>query len=512
MHRFSRRDFLKFASVVSGGLAVSKLSPNFPGTRSNTATALPNILIFVFDAMSAENLSLHGYRRKTTPNLERFANRATVYNQHYSAGSFTTPGTASLLTGLYPWTHRAINEGGLIARNLSERNLFRVLGKSYYRLAYSQNIWPNYFFGQFQRDIEKILSPAAFSVLDQVVAEKFGADLANSQRAFDDLLFQDGFAPASLVFGLLENLQLYAAVANASAEEYPDGLPHTENYPIYFRVKDVFDGLMATVENLNEPSLVYLHIWPPHEPYRPSKSFDQMFLDGWSPGVKPGHKLVDPLSHHSQQVLDNSRLTYDQYIANLDAEFGRWIDFLDAKGILDHSYVIVTSDHGEMFERGVSGHITPLLYDPIVHVPLLISAPGQKSRQDVNLPTNSVDLLPTLVHLSGDPVPDWCEGHILPGQGGVEEPERSIFMMDAKQNPSFSPLSNASFAIRKGPNKLIYYKGFSQYGKRDRFEMYDIKNDPNELNDLFTNSSGTAGDLRTELLARIKDTDAKYGA
>ena len=81
MSGFSRRDFLKLSSVLSGAWAVSRLSPlSLPSAGS--PGSLPNILIIVFDAMSAKNLSLYGYHRKTTPNLERFAQRATVYNQH----------------------------------------------------------------------------------------------------------------------------------------------------------------------------------------------------------------------------------------------------------------------------------------------------------------------------------------------------------------------------------------------------------------------------------------------
>src|SRR5512140_96137 len=134
MTKLSRRDFLKVGSIVSGSAALSGLAPRVLAA-SSASSAAPNILVFVFDAMSAKNLSVYGYRRKTTPNLERFAQHATVFNQHYSAANFTTPGTASLLTGLYPWTHRAINQSGLIARNLIDRNIFRAMGPQYYRLA-----------------------------------------------------------------------------------------------------------------------------------------------------------------------------------------------------------------------------------------------------------------------------------------------------------------------------------------------------------------------------------------
>jgi arylsulfatase A-like enzyme len=502
MGGLTRRDFIKLGSMLTGAFALSRLAPHIP-----VAAPSPSVIILVFDAMSAENLSLYGYRRKTTPNLERFAERATVYNQHYSAGSFTTPGTASLLTGLYPWTHRAINESGLIARRMTGNNLFRALGTEYYRLAYSQNMWPNYFFGQFQGDIEKVLSPAAFSLVDQIIGDKLPGDLAASHRAFDDFMFQDGTPPAALIFGLAERIMLRRAFARAPAQDYPRGLPRTGNYPIFFTLKDVFDGMMATLDGLRAPSLAYLHTWSPHAPYRPSRDFEDDFADGWKPKPKPDHLLGD---HSLPNHMNGRRQNYDQYVADLDAQFGRLIDFLAAKGILDRSIVVVTSDHGEMFERGVEGHITPLLYDPVVRVPLLISSPGQKSRQDVNVPTNSIDVLPTLVHLSGGEVPAWCEGQILPALGGSEDLQRSIYMMDAKRNTAFSALSFASFALRKGAYKLIYYKGFEDYGNKDKFELYDIQNDPEELNDLYSETSPTASELRAELLAKVQAENAPY--
>ena len=512
MPKFSRRDFLKLTSALSGALALSNLSPKFSFAQSDHRPSsqqdgeTPGILIFVFDAMSARNLSLYGYNRKTTPNFERFAQRATVYNAHYSAGSFTTSGTASLLTGLYPWTHRAINESGLIARDLVEENLFRAVGKKYYRLAYSQNIWPNYFFGQFQTDIEKVLSPAAFSLVDQLVGDKFGGDLANSHRVFDDFLFQDGTPPASLVFGLAERILLRRAVARAQSDDYPRGLPRTGNYPIFFQLKDVFDGLMSTVEKLSPASLAYLHLWSPHAPYRAARKFDSIFVDGWRPKPKPDHELGD---HIPPSSVNDRRRNYDEYIANLDYEFGRLIDLLEAKGILDRSYVVVTSDHGEFFERGVEGHISPLLYDPVVQVPLLISSPGQKSRQDVHTPTNSVDIVPTLAHLTGNETPAWCEGQILPALGGSEDPDRSIYMMDAKVNPAFGPLSIASFAIRKGKYKLSCYRGYEKYQGKDRFELYDMESDPEELNDLYSANPEIAKPLQDELLGKVEIKNGK---
>ena len=210
--------------------------------------------------------------------------------------------------------------------------------------------------------------------------------------------------------------------------------------------------------------------------------FDRVFMDGWRPKQKPDHVLGD---HSLPRHMNDRRQNYDEYIADVDAQFGRMLDALEASGVLEKSHVIVTSDHGEFFERGVEGHITPLLYDPVVRVPLLISSPGQSSRLDIDIPTSSVDLVPTLAHLAGAGIPAWSEGQLLPGLGGAQDPERRIFMMDAKTNPSMAPIAHGSFALRTAVHKLIYYRGFGEYGGEDHFELYDLNSDHEELADLY---------------------------
>jgi arylsulfatase A-like enzyme len=352
-----------------------------------------------------------------------------------------------------------------------------------------------------------VLSPGAFSLLDQGVGAAFMGDLANSHRAFDDLMFHDQHAPGSLVFGLAENMALYETVVQAGKQGDPLDIAQADSAPIFFRMSDVFDGLLKTIGSLQAPFLAYLHLWSPHDPYRPTHEFGNLFEDGWHPVKKPIH----PLSRGTRlSDIEKQRLRYDRYIANVDFEFGRLLDSLRAKGILDHSYVVVTSDHGEMMERGDVGHMTALLYDPVVRSPLIISSPGQVARQDVHTPTSSVDLLPTLVHRAGGEIPTWAEGRVLPGLGGVEDAQRSVFVCEAKENRPFQAWSQASFALRKGDYKLTYYMGYDKVNRQDRFELYDIASDPEELHDLYSESSPTARELRGELVERVQGENARF--
>jgi len=501
---FNRRDFLKLASLSAGSLLLSGLAPRALEVRAQSNQNLPNFVIFVFDAMSARNLSLYGYPRQTTPNLEKFAAQATVYHAHQAAGNYTVPGTASLLNGMYPWTHRAINQAGLVARQFAERNIFTLLGSVYQRVAYSQNLWPNYLFEQFIDDIDLLLPPGAFSLVEHIIGARFPKHRNDAYRAYEEFLFQDGQPPASLVFGLLDRLFLRGQALLADESGYARGLPRAGNYPIYFRLEDVFAGLQTTLEKLSPPYFGYFHLWSPHAPYKPVKPFEGMFIDGW----KPLKKLQHPLGGEVlQSQLNTRRMNYDAYIANVDAEFGKMIEALRSQGKLDNTYIIVTSDHGESFERGLDGHITPLLFEPLTHIPLLIAAPGQTARQDILTPTSCVDLLPTLLSLAGQPAPDWSEGTLLPGLGGTPAPQRSLLTIEAATNPAFAPLTKVSVALRQENYKLTYYTG---YRAEPIFELYDLAADPEEMNDLFPSGPAIAKTLQSELLDRLQTANTPY--
>jgi len=209
----------------------------------------PNIVVLVFDAMSANNLSLYGYRRKTTPNFERFAGRATVYHSHYSAGSFTVSGTASLLTGLYPWTHRAINQEGQVARAFVEKNIFSLLGKPYDRVGFGQNVWAELLLSEFRSSLDLHLPPGSFSVRDQMAGPLFKNDEPVSYYAYDDFLYRLGDPPKSLILGLADRALFGYRLRSISADGYPhdnrrsdnyDFIPHSDNYKIYYKLNDIF--------------------------------------------------------------------------------------------------------------------------------------------------------------------------------------------------------------------------------------------------------------------------------
>ena len=247
-----------------------------------------------------------------------------------------------------------------------------------------------------------------------------------------------------------------------------------------------------------------MHFFPPHEPYRPKTRFLGDFRDGWLPVEKKIHPLA--VEKDDQESINQSRRLYDEYLASWDFELGRLFGYLETSGLRETSYIIITSDHGEMFERGERGHWTPLIYESLLHIPLLISRPGQTKREDIYTNTSSVDILPTLTHLVGQPVPGWVEGAVLPGLGGVDDPSRSIYVTDAKQNPVFSPLSKFSLSLTKDRFRLTRY----HYPDYQDFEFYDLNEDPEELEDLYPARPASALLMQEELQDKIADVNRPF--
>jgi len=507
--KITRREFLKSASLYAMGWLGASFLPvlrRWDGVFNNA----PNIIILVFDTLSARHLSLYDYPRMTTPHLMQFANRATVYHRHYAAGNFTSPGTASLLTGTYPWTHRAFQQAGMIRRTLASQNLFRLFDSSYTKAAYAQNIWADLFLYQFKKDIDVHVKSTEYSLYEYIHYNDgwWENDALITFRSYEEFLEQDYGIPGSLYFSFFDKFRLFLTNEYEHKElrkDYPRGIPNFIKYKLYFLLEQVIDGVAQEITALQNPFLGYYHFWSPHEPYCPQRRFIGIFDDGWKPPAKEPH----PLSTYTPaDELNQARLEYDEYVANVDAEFGRLYDTLQDAGILDNSYLIVTSDHGELFERGVRGHVTPLLYEPLIHIPLVISAPGQSSRQDIVSPTSCIDLLPTLLKITGRALPDWLEGDLLPGLGGDDSIQRPVFAMEAKKNTSLNPITQATIAMIKGNYKLIWYIGYASYD--DVYELYDLEEDPEELFELGKSHPDILLSMANELKTRLTESDRPY--
>jgi arylsulfatase A-like enzyme len=505
----NRRAFLKLLGAASLGWL---LPPQYLHPESKSA-AIPqqaeasssvqnnrsklNILIIVLDALSATHLAQYGYARETMPNLSSFLDQAMVFHEHYSGGNFTSPGTGSLLTGVLPWTHRALNHNGKVVDPYIQQNLFEAFS-DYYRISYTHNSLVNTLFKQFSHSIEQhIPREELFLSSDKLIDWLVKNDSDTAGVAWTRALKKqdEGYA-YSLYFS--ELYQHFIKDVQEYKKNFPFGVPVTNN-DNYFLLEDVINYMMLSLPAAPQPFLAYYHLLPPHYPYNTRKDFYQAFRnDGYQALAKPRHLFDEGFSN---DLLSKQRRFYDEFILFTDAEFGRLFQHLKSSGVLDNTWVILTSDHGELFERGVARHTTPLMYQAILRIPLFIWEPGRTARVDIHQKTSAIDILPTLLQVTGHPPVGWSEGKVLP-PFDPQANERPILAVEAKTTPKNAPITTGSVAYIKDQYKLIHYFGYPELGEESELvELYDLEADPEELENLADREKG----IKDEYLDTVKD-------
>ena len=253
-HRFNRRDFIKIAGLLPFLTVRNQyITSNLASAQS--ASSKKNVIILVYDALTSLNMSLYGYPRKTTPNFERFAQQANVYHAHYATGSFTTPGTASILTGLYPWTHRAFHLHGTVIKELQSVNLFNFVGNNAYKLGYSHNLLVSTLIYQMSRDLDQFLFAREMALMDLQYSDAlFPKDYNSSLWAESAILRTLDVKPSSLFLShLYKGLQVIKEknLEDQFTDDFPQGI--TDNNGVYYILEDGIDWCIKQLATLPQP-------------------------------------------------------------------------------------------------------------------------------------------------------------------------------------------------------------------------------------------------------------------
>jgi arylsulfatase A-like enzyme len=505
-NNLSRREFIKILSL----LPFSYILPSaFRQENYETGDISPNILIVIFDAFSARHIPFLGYPRNTTPNLAKLAEKAIVYHNHYASGNFTTSGTASLLTGTYPWTHRAFRINNKVHEHYQFRNIFHELD-NYHRITYSHNSLVKVLQKQFSGDID-FFKPRDDLILGEnnFLLKLFENDEDIATVSWARIMGQEGMDFSSSLF--ISHLVNYVQEkkTNYLIEDFPQGLPQAGLDP--FILEDAIDWLIDSVNEFPQPFFGYFHFLPPHAPYHPRTDFAGAFNnDGYHSKRKPKHLLSRPGKVPLPSDLNQYRRAYDEFILYVDAEFSRLFSSLEQKNLLNNTILILTSDHGELFERGILGHTTPSLHDPVLRIPLVIFEPGQRKRRDIYSLTSAVDILPTVLHILNKPIPSWAEGKVLPPFSNIRD-DRCIYALDAKMNDPNTQVETGSAMIIKGRYKLTHYFGYKFLPSDEPLtELYNIENDPEELSDISADNDLLVKSLKEEVMIKIKNADTAF--
>jgi pentatricopeptide repeat protein len=224
------------------------------------------------------------------------------------------------------------------------------------------------------------------------------------------------------------------------------------------------------------PFFLWMHLYDPHAPYRPPEPFKSQFRD------RP----------------------YDGEVAYTDQQLGRFIDYLKARNLYSSSFILLTSDHGEALGEHQEQEHGYFIYEPSVHVPLVLKFPAgyvPAQRQIPNV-VNTIDLAPTVAQFCG-----------FPSDKQRSFQGRSLLTLVTKG----SDLARYGYSESLYPRSLVGASGlFAMQTERYHFilapreELYDLEQDPEEKRNVIKEKPAVAASLREALqgiLSRYRRTE-----
>jgi len=388
----------------------------------------------------ADHFGTYGYQKNTTPNMDAMGKSGVVFENAMSEGSWCLPSYSSLLTGHVPEVHGQYTS--LPARKLPpfETTLAEALKDKGYKTAL------------FSGGVYLLPTWGLTKGFDQYV-DLFSTSTPNHIPA----PFEDNF---DTILSWLKNNKsgkpffLFAAIDNLHVPYYADD-------------PDKFDpGYEGIVHDTDVVSVPFARAFN-GEP------------TGYPDYMKDKVKEFQSDPRHLKHLVAH----YDAALAQADKRVGEFIKQLAKLGLDKNTVLIISADHGEMLgEKGLMNH-TQGLYEPVVHVPLMIKDPEkpEEAGRRVKQLVQRIDLMPTMLDMAGVPYDNLgLQGKsLVPLMENPQAPWREYGFARSKRNLArLTDLELDERVVRDACWKLHHYL------YKDGYELYNICADPLETMDV----------------------------
>jgi choline-sulfatase len=488
----TRRQLLRMAPIAAPTLLGQVPTPS--GNRRK------NVVIIMADQHKKDCLGAAGDSVARTPNLDALARESLRFTNAYCSNPVCTPSRASLLTGLYTHHHQSLSntvpmpvDRRTIAHHFAAAGYTTALvGKMHFVDAQTHGFDYKIDFN----DWFQFLGPKT-----KLYAEELSrANSGSGQPEIDDL-WRDFGDPWK---GTREPDHRQGAVAVGRASKIPEQ-DHFENFIARESVR-----FLRNYSKRPEPFVLITSFLKPHDPFMPATRFAEMFRaedmklpSSWGkvnlasvPAEirqsiehnAPTPELSDPAKARERIAL------YHANLAQMDDCAGTVLRALRELDLEKDTIVVYTSDHGEMLgEHGLWQKFE--FYESSCGVPFIVRAPGTTAPGVCTTPVSQVSLLSTLAELCGVPVRTPVdEPSLVPQLRRPELPRNEpVFAEYNLGNP------RAKYMIRDGDYKYSFWT-------HDIAELYNLRTDPEEMNNLALKSenSAIAARLKAKLFAWYK--------
>lgn len=469
----------------------------------------PNILVIMTDQQKATASHLYGNTFCETPAMERLAHDGVLFEHAITPHPLCVPARISFWTSQFPHSHGGRRNQTMMPPGAS--HAFRLWQDAGYHTGL---IGKNH----------------CFHELDDLALFDTWCEIGHGGLTESKTRGMAWFRPLEAIHAAhdlrrtmtMQNPRFSYAVSDYPLDDYSTGLIAGQTVRFLEQHRDDPFALWVSFPDPHEPWVTperYAAMFPPESidlpPWR-----DGEFEDEHSP---ERNRILYRMLGVRDDDLDDVRgmmAVYYGMIRFIDDGLNRILDALDGLGLRDNTIVVFCSDHGDFMGEHAMQCKGGVFYDCLTRVPLIISWPGRITaggRDDSMV--NLIDVVPTLLHLQGLDVPRGMHGQLLPSVTAAA-PRDAAFSEYGAGGPPFriSDLEQMSrpygrrtlieslhWREAEGRRKMVRTKDWKYVHDPmgDQDELYDLKHDPWELENVVRNPAN--GDVVDELRLRLAD-------
>lgn len=428
-----------------------------PGSQTSDVAKRRNVVIIVSDALRGDVLGCYGGEART-PNIDGLAENGVLFENAYTNSAWTGPSSVNMFTGNY--------------------------ATAYEWSPYSNTV--------------KIHVPNREVELCEVLQENGYATIAMVENVH------------AVMHNNLQGCEIVPQEENllkvASAKTLEEIVQITGRGPIRHRPYWHLYALMARfLETPRDRNFFLLHwILDPHEPYAPRPHFrERIDIDPARLPEKPEFYMRPRLPHSelSEIEQDYVKKLYVAEVESVDERVGFIIDALRYRNLLDDTYIVFTTDHGEMFgEHGKWGH-RAYYYDVLMKIPLIITGPDLPKGQRRSALVSLIDLMPTLKDLLGIEYEHDMQGEsFYSALFEDHEGKASVYFMNVVKRETKHRLHRDG--LLKDDFKLISWDN-------DELELYNLRNDQEENNNVVAEYPEVAQSMYQKIKLYREENEAR---
>lgn len=488
-------------------------------------TKKPNILFIMTDDHTSQAIGAYGCTFTQTPNIDRIANEGIRFDNCYATNALSGPSRACILTGKLSEQNGFMDNSSVFDGNqqtfpkIMQANGYQTAlfgkwhlisdpqGFDYWSVLSSDHGQGDYYQPEF---LENGKTVAEQGYVTDIITDKALHWLKSREPGKPFAMMLHHKAPHRNWLPAQRHLGMY----NETVFPEPDNLfddfagrsdaPKQQNMSIAHTMQEYWDLKLATGEELADPDF-------------PGKYYQNVYnrmteeeKANWDKAFAPRIKEYRTKKMSGKELVS---WKYQQYMRDylataraVDENIGRVLDYLASTGELDNTLIVYTSDQG--FFLGEHGFFDKrFMYEECQRMPLVMRLPSViAAGSKTTALSMNIDFAPTFLQLAGITVPEDMQGKsllpILSNQGNKPEKWRDDVYYHYYEYPGVHDVKR-HYGIRTERYKLIHF-----YYDIDAWEMYDLQNDPKEMNNLYGKKE--YADLENDLKARLLQLRKEY--